>query len=119
MKADVSIRPVENTDSAGLIDLIASCFADYPNCILDVDGEVWNGLGTVDETHGTCGAGHRGYLPDRIDGSESVGHVGDANESGPRAEQALVVLEDQTTVRTDVHVANGRARAGGEHQPRH
>lgn len=34
------IRPARDTDSAGIIDLIAAVFAEYPGCILDVDGEL-------------------------------------------------------------------------------
>ena len=33
------LREVADTDSAALIDLIGTCFAEYPGCVLDVDGE--------------------------------------------------------------------------------
>ena len=33
------IRPVADSDSARLIDLIATCWAEYPGCVLDVDRE--------------------------------------------------------------------------------
>ncbi len=39
MSATISIRRVENVDSAQVIALVARCFADYPGCVLDVDGE--------------------------------------------------------------------------------
>lgn len=32
-------REVRDSDSAGLIDLIGGCFAEYPGCVLDVDAE--------------------------------------------------------------------------------
>ncbi|MDQ6875254.1 MAG: GNAT family N-acetyltransferase, partial [Actinomycetota bacterium] len=32
-------RPVEDADAPALIDLIGSCWAPYPGCVLDVDGE--------------------------------------------------------------------------------
>jgi GNAT superfamily N-acetyltransferase len=34
-----SIRPAVDTDSAGIIDLIASVYAEYPGNVLDVDAE--------------------------------------------------------------------------------
>ena len=34
------IRPARDTDSAAIIDLIAAVFAEYPGCVLDVDGEL-------------------------------------------------------------------------------
>jgi putative acetyltransferase len=35
----IAIRAVRNDDSAGIIELVAACFADYPGCVLDVDAE--------------------------------------------------------------------------------
>jgi GNAT superfamily N-acetyltransferase len=32
-------RPARDADSAGLIALIGGCWAEYPGCVLDVDGE--------------------------------------------------------------------------------
>jgi len=32
-------REVSDADSAALIELITTCFAAYPGCVLDVDGE--------------------------------------------------------------------------------
>jgi len=37
---DVLIRPARDDDAGDLIALIGACFAEYPNCILDVDGEL-------------------------------------------------------------------------------
>ena len=37
---DIVLRPARDDDAAGLIALIAGCFAEYPGCILDVDGEM-------------------------------------------------------------------------------
>jgi GNAT superfamily N-acetyltransferase len=37
--ADPACRPVRDTDSAALIGLIGGCWAEYPGCVLDVDGE--------------------------------------------------------------------------------
>ena len=34
------IRAARDADAQGLIRLIGSIFAEYPNCILDVDGEI-------------------------------------------------------------------------------
>ncbi|MBK1656953.1 GNAT family N-acetyltransferase [Paracraurococcus ruber] len=34
------IRPGRDADAAGFIALIGDCWAEYPNCVLDVDGEV-------------------------------------------------------------------------------
>jgi GNAT superfamily N-acetyltransferase len=33
------LRAVRDSDSAGLIALIGGCWAEYPGCVLDVDGE--------------------------------------------------------------------------------
>jgi len=33
------IRPVADSDAAALIELIEACWAVYPGCVLDVDGE--------------------------------------------------------------------------------
>jgi putative acetyltransferase len=35
-----AIRPGRDDDAEGLIELIGACWAEYPNCILDVDAEV-------------------------------------------------------------------------------
>lgn len=37
---DLIIRSAHDGDTTGLITLIATVFAEYPNCILDVDGEM-------------------------------------------------------------------------------
>lgn len=36
----IAIRDARNDDEAGLIALIGGCFAEYPGCLLDVDGEI-------------------------------------------------------------------------------
>ena len=36
----LKIRDARNDDGDRLIELIGACYADYPGCILDVDGEV-------------------------------------------------------------------------------
>ena len=33
------LREVADGDAAGLIALVGACYADYPGCVLDVDGE--------------------------------------------------------------------------------
>ena len=38
--ATVPLRPVRNTDGDGLIDLIGSCWAEYPGLVMDVDAEL-------------------------------------------------------------------------------
>ncbi len=35
-----AIRPARDEDEGGLIALIGGCFAEYPGCELDVDGEI-------------------------------------------------------------------------------
>jgi hypothetical protein len=34
------IRPGRDSDAAGFIALIGACWAEYPGCVLDVDGEL-------------------------------------------------------------------------------
>ena len=36
---NVKIRSARDDDSAGLIRLIGGCYAEYPGCVLDVEGE--------------------------------------------------------------------------------
>ncbi len=36
----MSLRPGRDADAAGFIALIAACWAEYPGCIMDLDGEV-------------------------------------------------------------------------------
>ncbi len=38
-ETDILLRPAHNTDVSGIIDLVARCFADYPGCEMDEDGE--------------------------------------------------------------------------------
>ena len=40
MPSEPLIRDARDDDAAGLIDLIGGVFAEYPGCILDVDGEI-------------------------------------------------------------------------------
>jgi len=35
-----AIRVARDDDEAGLVALIGGCFAEYPGCLLDVDGEI-------------------------------------------------------------------------------
>ncbi len=35
-----SLRPGRDPDAAGFIDLIGGCWAEYPGCVMDLDGEV-------------------------------------------------------------------------------
>lgn len=37
---DLLIRDARDDDAADLIVLVGACFAEYPNCVLDVDGEI-------------------------------------------------------------------------------
>jgi GNAT superfamily N-acetyltransferase len=36
----LDLRPGRDDDAAGFIDLIAACWAEYPGCVMDLDGEV-------------------------------------------------------------------------------
>lgn len=38
--ADLVVRDARDDDAEGLIALIGGCFAEYPGCLLDVDGEI-------------------------------------------------------------------------------
>lgn len=40
MPGEVGIRDARDEDAAGLIALIGGVFAEYPGCVLDVDGEL-------------------------------------------------------------------------------
>ena len=35
----LALRTARNADAHGIIDLVARCYAEYPGCVLDVDGE--------------------------------------------------------------------------------
>ncbi len=39
MAQDIVLRPVRDSDSQALIELIGSCYSEYVNCILDVETE--------------------------------------------------------------------------------
>ena len=39
-EAPIAVRPVRDEDALELIELIGSCFGEYENCVLDVDGEM-------------------------------------------------------------------------------
>lgn len=38
-QADFRVRAARDADSAGVIAVVAACFAEYPGCVLDVDLE--------------------------------------------------------------------------------
>jgi len=40
LDASLTIRDARDDDAAGLIELIDATFAEYPGCVLDVDGEM-------------------------------------------------------------------------------
>ena len=40
LPADVTLRDARDEDAEELIDLIGAVFAEYPGCVLDVDGEL-------------------------------------------------------------------------------
>lgn len=40
MTTEVTLRTARDDDADGLIELIGSVFAEYPNCVFDVDGEL-------------------------------------------------------------------------------
>jgi GNAT superfamily N-acetyltransferase len=64
-------RRVRDDDSAGLIELIGACWAEYPGCVLDIDGEEpWlrAPAAAYDGSGGTC------WVVE--DGGEIVGCVG-------------------------------------------
>ena len=69
---DLVIRSVHDTDSGGLIRLIDEIFAEYPNCVLDVDAdmpELRNPASAVRETDGRWWIAE---LDDTIVGSASL-----------------------------------------------
>jgi len=37
---ELGLRDARDSDASGLIELIGSVFREYPNCVLDVDGEL-------------------------------------------------------------------------------
>ena len=39
-ESEIVIRSARDDDAAGLIELIGGVFAEYPGCVLDVDGEI-------------------------------------------------------------------------------
>ncbi len=71
---DLRIREARDADAEGLISLIGACFAEYPGCVLDVDGEIpelrriatafeeWGGAFWVAELSGSI-AGSIGWTP--------------------------------------------------------
>ena len=37
--ADIALRPLRDDDAPGLIALVDACWAEYPGCVMDLDGE--------------------------------------------------------------------------------
>ena len=72
------IRPGRDADAAGYIALIGACWAEYPGCVMDVDGEVpeLRALASYFANRG-------GALWAAEAGGEIVGVVGVAPGSGP------------------------------------
>ena len=66
--------------------------------VANVDRQVRNGLGAIEE-HGNAGR-VRGFddLPDRVDGSERVRDVGDGEESRPRGQEVREPIEEELAV---------------------
>jgi putative acetyltransferase len=68
------IRAARDADAAGLIALVGGCWAEYPGCVLDLDGEVpylrriagayaeWGGAAFVAEDRGEV-IGSVGWVP--------------------------------------------------------
>ena len=72
------IRDARDDDAAGLIALVGACFAEYPGCVLDVDGEIPE-LRQISTSFAE--AGGRFWVADR--GGLVVGSVGfKASEGG-------------------------------------
>ena len=40
MNSAPGLRAGRDSDAAGIIALIGACWAEYPGCVMDVDGEV-------------------------------------------------------------------------------
>ena len=77
----IFIRESRDDDAAGLIALIGGCFAEYPGCVLDIDGEMpqLRAIATAFQEHGgrfwtaeSEGAiiGCAGIVPAQPDGAE-------------------------------------------------
>lgn len=78
---DIQVRDARDDDAEGLIALIGGCFAEYPGCLLDVDGELpelraiatafrgWGGSFWVAERGGRV-VGCVGFTP-----GKKVGHA--------------------------------------------
>lgn len=76
---DIHVRDARDSDAEGLIALIGGCFAEYPGCLLDVDGELpelraiatafreWNGRFWVAEREGRV-IGSVGFTPGKRPG---------------------------------------------------
>lgn len=76
---DILVRDARDDDAEGLIALIGGCFAEYPGCLLDVDGELpelravatafrgWGGRFWVAERAGRV-IGSAGFTPGKRPG---------------------------------------------------
>jgi putative acetyltransferase len=68
---EVRVRAGRDSDAAGLIELIGGCFAEYPGCVLDVDGELPH-LRAIASSY--AGRGGRVWVAEA--GGQVVGSVG-------------------------------------------
>jgi putative acetyltransferase len=79
LSPDIQVRDARDDDAEGLIALIGGCFAEYPGCLLDVDGELpelraiaaafrgWGGRFWVAERGGRV-VGSAGFTPGKKPG---------------------------------------------------
>ena len=87
--AEPAIRPARDEDEDGLIALIGGCFAEYPGCVLDVDGEIPE-LRAI----ATCFAGRDGRFWVAEAGGAVAGCIGVAPAPDPAGMELLKLYVD-------------------------
>src|SRR5439155_13464103 len=92
---------VEHADAGGAKNLVTGHGVKVAIELPDVDLEVRCRLSAVDEHRNVHAVRRLDDLAHRIDGAEHVGDMSDRNQSGPRVQQLLELLENHLAAVVD------------------
>ena len=97
---------IEHPHAGGSIHLVARQGIEVAVQVLHVQGQVWCGLGAVDQHGHIMPVGDGYHLLDRVDRAQHIAHMGQCHKAGVVGEHVLVGLEVQLAI-----VADGLAAA--------
>ena len=108
----------EHADPGGGVDLVAGEGEEIGAERADVDRQVGDRLGGVDDHQRAGLAGGGGQLGDRVDGAEGVGDPADGEHRGAAGQEGVEGVEVKHAVVVAGDDAQGGAGALAEHLPR-